>query len=131
MTQTYHRRALRSKMYWPCMSWWMMLPSIWHWTSKIGWGMGVLRKLMGLSDKVRPHTSKHSHPPTNLTSPMSNRRQHHSPRHTRPVHLTPESSSVISLSHINSRKPIRTGKRFSTWWSKRHISHAVLVVKLG
>ena len=74
----------------------------------------AIRKLISLSDKVRPHTSKHSHPPTNLTSPMSNRRQHHSPRHTRPVHLTPESSSVISLSHINSRKPIRTGSMGST-----------------
>ena len=77
----------------------------------------AIRKLMGLSDKVRPHTSKHSHPPTNLTSPMSNRRQQHSPRHTRPVHLTPESSSVISLSHINSRKPIRTGKMISNTMS--------------
>ncbi|XP_063444358.1 rap guanine nucleotide exchange factor 6-like isoform X2 [Mytilus trossulus] len=77
----------------------------------------AIRKLMGLSDKVRPHTSKHTHhhPPTNLTSPMSNRRQQHSPRHTRPVHLTPESSSVISMSHISSRhKPVRTGSLGST-----------------
>ena len=72
MTQTYHRWALRSKMYWPCMSWWMLLPSIWHWTSKIGWGMGVLR-CVG-SDFIRQ---------------------------------THEFSYGL--------------RRFSTWWSKRHI----------
>ena len=83
----------------------------------------AIRKLMGLSDKVRPHTSKHPHPPTNLTSPMSNRRQQHSPRHTRPVHLTPESSSVISLSHINSRKPIRTGKIISNTTGNSRFCH--------
>ncbi|XP_069123814.1 rap guanine nucleotide exchange factor 6-like isoform X8 [Argopecten irradians] len=73
----------------------------------------AIRKLMGLTDKVRPHNSKHSLPsaPT-LTSPMSGRRQPTSPRHARPLpalHLSPESSSVVSLSNIALRKPSRNG----------------------
>ncbi|XP_021348182.1 rap guanine nucleotide exchange factor 6-like isoform X7 [Mizuhopecten yessoensis] len=73
----------------------------------------AIRKLMGLTDKVRPHNSKHSLPSApNLTSPMSGRRQPTSPRHARPIpalHLSPESSSVVSLSNIALRKPSRNG----------------------
>ncbi|XP_033756431.1 rap guanine nucleotide exchange factor 6-like isoform X5 [Pecten maximus] len=73
----------------------------------------AIRKLMGLTDKVRPHNSKHSLPSApNLTSPMSGRRQPTSPRHARPLpalHLSPESSSVVSLSNIALRKPSRNG----------------------
>lgn len=70
------------------------------------------RKLMALSGKVRPHDSKNPLP--SITSPnlsSSGRRQPMSPRHSRPpVHLSAESSSVVSLSNIANRKPSRTGK---------------------
>lgn len=69
------------------------------------------RKLMALSGKVKPHDSKNPLPA--LTSPnlsSGGRRQPMSPRHVRPVHLSAESSSVISLSNIANRKPSRTGK---------------------
>lgn len=69
------------------------------------------RKLMALSGKVKPHDSKI--PLLTLTSPnlSGGRRQPISPRHSRPpVHLTAESSSVVSLSNIANRKPSRTGK---------------------
>lgn len=70
------------------------------------------RKLMALSGKVKPHDSKNPLP--SLTSPNLSsacRRQPMSPRHARPpIHLTAESSSVISLSNIANRKPSRTGK---------------------
>lgn len=74
------------------------------------------RKLMALSGKVKPHDSKTPLPA--LTSPnlSGGRRQPISPRHSRqPVHLTAESSSVVSLSNIANRKPSRTGKPAGTW----------------
>ena len=66
---------------------------------------------MALSGKTRPHDSKVPLPP--LTSPnlSGGRRLPMSPRHMRPsVHLSAESSSVVSLSNIANRKPSRTGK---------------------
>ncbi|XP_045212105.2 rap guanine nucleotide exchange factor 6-like isoform X7 [Mercenaria mercenaria] len=75
------------------------------------------RKLMALSGKVKPHDSKNPLPPL-ITSPnlsSGGRRQPISPRHVRPtVHLSAESSSVISLSNIANRKPSRTGSVGST-----------------
>ncbi|XP_052266467.1 rap guanine nucleotide exchange factor 6-like isoform X4 [Dreissena polymorpha] len=71
-------------------------------------------KLMALSGKVKPHESKIPH---SLTSPnlSGGRRQPMSPRHSRPpVHLTTESSSVVSLSNIANRKPSRTASVNST-----------------
>lgn len=88
------------------------------------------RKLMALSGKVKPHDSKTPLP--TLTSPnlSGGRRQPISPRHSRPpVHLTAESSSVVSLSNIANRKPSRTGKPVnstcfgfcaSVWFLKRN-----------
>ncbi|KAL3876620.1 hypothetical protein ACJMK2_034439 [Sinanodonta woodiana] len=75
------------------------------------------RKLMALSDKVRPHDPKVPLPP--VTSPnLSGRRPPQSPRHVKqnPVHLSSESSSVVSLSNIayQHRKPSRTGSMGST-----------------
>ncbi|KAL4239412.1 hypothetical protein ACF0H5_000227 [Mactra antiquata] len=73
-------------------------------------------KLMALSGKVRPRDSKIPLP--SITSPnlsSSGRRQPMSPRHNRPpVHLSAESSSVVSLSNIANRKPSRTASIGST-----------------
>lgn len=82
---------------------------------------GAVRKIMALSDKVRPHNPKI--PVPSVTSPGQGRRTGpSSPRHVHgpshpmmqsrmpPVRLTQESSSVVSLSNIPLRKPIRTGK---------------------
>ncbi|ESO87121.1 hypothetical protein LOTGIDRAFT_154612, partial [Lottia gigantea] len=68
-----------------------------------------VRKLMALSDKVRPHNPKI--PVPTVTSPINGRR-HGSPRHARalPVNLSVESSSVSGI----SRKPSRTGSINST-----------------
>ena len=84
------------------------------------------RKLMALSGKVKPHDSKTTLPA--LTSPnlSGGRRQPISPRHVRqPVHLTAESSSVVSLSNIANRKPSRTGKPKGTYcftfYRRKHI----------
>lgn len=72
----------------------------------------AVRKLMSLTDKVRPHNPKHPMPP--VGSPFQGRRPT-SPRYSnsRPlaVHLSPESSSVVSLSNLGFRKPSRTGKQ--------------------
>ncbi|XP_041363202.1 rap guanine nucleotide exchange factor 6-like isoform X3 [Gigantopelta aegis] len=77
---------------------------------------GAVRKIMALTDKVRPHNPKIPVPP--VTSPISGRRGQTSPRHgARPhhmVHLSPESSSVISLSNMHTYKPIRTASMGST-----------------
>ena len=72
------------------------------------------RKLMALSGKVRPHDSKVPLP--HITSPsLSGKRPPVSPRHVRPsVHLSAESSSVVSLSNIAHRKPSHAGKDFFT-----------------
>lgn len=80
----------------------------------------AIQKLMGLSTSVKPHKSHYPHTPapSGVTSPSlsSGRRPPTSPRHSaalrsHPVHLSPESSSVISLSNIaNYRRPQRTGK---------------------
>eukprot|EP00106_Octopus_bimaculoides_P019406 XP_014786848.1 PREDICTED: rap guanine nucleotide exchange factor 2-like isoform X2 [Octopus bimaculoides] len=69
----------------------------------------AVRKLLALSNKVRPHNPKQHHPPTPLTSPITPRRPT-SPRQTRsvPVLLSHESSSVNSMSNL-TRKPSRTG----------------------
>ncbi|KAL5018416.1 hypothetical protein ScPMuIL_004138 [Solemya velum] len=74
----------------------------------------AVRKLMALSDKVRPHNSKYPLP--SVVSPTLGRRPPTSPRHLRnlPVHLSSESSSVVSLSNIALRKPMRTGSMGST-----------------
>ncbi|XP_048248295.1 rap guanine nucleotide exchange factor 6-like isoform X4 [Haliotis rufescens] len=75
---------------------------------------GAVRKIMALTDKVRPHNPKIPLPP--VTSPLSGRRQT-SPRHARAmqhVHLSSESSSVVSLSNMHIRKPSRTGSIGST-----------------
>ncbi|KAK6187380.1 hypothetical protein SNE40_005425 [Patella caerulea] len=68
-----------------------------------------VRKLMALSDKVRPHNPKI--PVPTAPSPVNGRR-HGSPRNKRPlpVILSVESSSVGSI----SRKPSRTGSINST-----------------
>ncbi|XP_070185969.1 rap guanine nucleotide exchange factor 2-like isoform X2 [Littorina saxatilis] len=80
---------------------------------------GAVRKIMALTDKVRPHNPKIPVPP--VTSPGAGRRGPSSPRHgpgvghplmqnrLLPVRLTHESSSVVSLSNLPPRKPIRTG----------------------
>lgn len=80
----------------------------------------AIQKLMGLSTSVKPHKSHYPHTPapSGVTSPSlsSGRRPPTSPRHSaalrsHPVHLSPESSSVVSLSNIaNYRRPQRTGK---------------------
>lgn len=78
----------------------------------------AVRKLLALSNKVRPHNPKQHHPPTPLTSPITPRRPT-SPRQTRsvPVLLSHESSSVNSMSNL-TRKPSRTGKIGCTTHSK-------------
>jgi hypothetical protein len=69
------------------------------------------RKLMALSGKIKPHDSKNPLPITSPNLSSGGRRQPMSPRHARPtLHLSAESSSVISLSNIANRKPSRTGK---------------------
>ncbi|KAK3090078.1 hypothetical protein FSP39_008974 [Pinctada imbricata] len=76
----------------------------------------AIRKLMGLTASVKPHKSNHPLPPAPVASPLlsSGRRPPTSPRHqppamrSHPLHLSPESSSVISLSNIAYRKPHRT-----------------------
>lgn len=79
----------------------------------------AIQKLMGLSASVKPHKSHYPLPPapSGVTSPSlsSGRRPPTSPRHSaalrsHPVHLSPESSSVVSLSNIAYRRPQRTGK---------------------
>ncbi|XP_064594655.1 rap guanine nucleotide exchange factor 6-like isoform X3 [Liolophura sinensis] len=75
----------------------------------------AVRKLMSLTDKVRPHNPKHPMPP--VGSPFQGRRPT-SPRYSnsRPlaVHLSPESSSVVSLSNLGFRKPSRTASMGSS-----------------
>lgn len=85
---------------------------------------GAVRKIMALTDKVRPHNPKIPVPP--VTSPGAGRRGPSSPRHAPgvghplaqgrllPVRLTHESSSVISVGNMPPRKPIRTGKSSAT-----------------
>lgn len=79
----------------------------------------AIQKLMGLSASVKPHKSHYPLPPApsgvNSPSVSSGRRPPTSPRHSaalrsHPVHLSPESSSVVSLSNIACRRPQRTGK---------------------
>ncbi|XP_060559631.1 rap guanine nucleotide exchange factor 6-like isoform X10 [Ruditapes philippinarum] len=73
------------------------------------------RKLMALSGKIKPHDSKNPLPITSPNLSSGGRRQPMSPRHARPtLHLSAESSSVISLSNIANRKPSRTGSIGST-----------------
>ncbi|XP_061196472.1 rap guanine nucleotide exchange factor 2-like isoform X5 [Saccostrea echinata] len=82
----------------------------------------AIQKLMGLSASVKPHKSHYPLPPapSGVTSPSlsSGRRPPTSPRHSaalrsHPVHLSPESSSVVSLSNIAYRRPKRTGSQTS------------------
>ncbi|XP_076458916.1 rap guanine nucleotide exchange factor 2-like isoform X3 [Babylonia areolata] len=84
---------------------------------------GAVRKIMALTDKVRPHNPKV--PVPSVVSPATGRRGPPSPRHgpgpgpgpvqppshnrLLPVRLTHESSSVLGLGHNPPRKPIRTG----------------------
>ncbi|KAK2161503.1 hypothetical protein LSH36_115g03031 [Paralvinella palmiformis] len=73
----------------------------------------AVRKMLALSDKVRPHNPKHSVPTHHIITPHSpgTRRQPGSPKQKRPppppvaVNLSPESSSVLSLSNITHKKP--------------------------
>ncbi|KAI0240211.1 hypothetical protein LSAT2_009081, partial [Lamellibrachia satsuma] len=80
----------------------------------------AVRKLMSLSDKVRPHNSKQNPlPPTshvpvlraNTVPVVGGRMAPVSPRQLRvpAMHLTAESSSVLSLSNIAFRKPHHSG----------------------
>ena len=80
----------------------------------------AVRKLMSLSDKVRPHNSKQnplppaSHVPvlrSNTVPGVGGRLAPVSPRQLRvpAVHLTAESSSVVSLSGIAFRKNHTSG----------------------
>lgn len=106
------------------------LPTLYGWLLSFLAGTespGAVRKIMALTDKVRPHNPKIPVPP--VTSPGQGRRGPSSPRHTSlmpqglghtagqgrmmPVRLTHESSSVVSLSNMPLRKPLRTGKTFS------------------
>ncbi|XP_078318508.1 rap guanine nucleotide exchange factor 2-like isoform X9 [Crassostrea virginica] len=82
----------------------------------------AIQKLMGLSASVKPHKSHYPLPPApsgvNSPSVSSGRRPPTSPRHSaalrsHPVHLSPESSSVVSLSNIACRRPQRTGSQTS------------------
>ncbi|XP_013399838.1 rap guanine nucleotide exchange factor 6 isoform X2 [Lingula anatina] len=70
----------------------------------------AVRKLLSLSeDKVRPHNPKH--PTLKLNSPGNQRRLPLSPQPGRlkHTHLSPESSSVVSLSSIAMRKSHTSG----------------------
>ena len=84
----------------------------------------AVRKLMSLSEKVRPHNSKLHPLPAHrnlMPSPRTGQRPPVSPRSNRPqtaVVLSPESSSVVSLGNIALRKSNTTSTSHAKYKNK-------------